>query len=291
MKGNKISIKNNNSTNSGDPYLPEIATVKKIIRETPNIISMQLVIDDGKNRKDFSFEPGQVGQISVFGFGESTFVINSPASNKDYLQFSVMKAGVNTTAIHNLSEGEKVGLRAPLGNWFPYKEMERKKIIFVGGGIGLAPLRPLIFYMLASRDKYEKLTLLSAAKTPDDFCFKYDIEAWERSKDIDVVSTIDTVCTGWDKEVGLCPNVLEALKPSPVNTIAIVCGPPIMIKYTLQVLDRLGFEEDMIYTTLERRMKCGIGKCGRCNIGEKFVCLDGPVFTLKELNSLSEAFM
>ncbi len=291
MKGNKINIENNNSGNTGNPYLPEIATVKKIIRETPNIVSLQLVIDDERKRKDFSFEPGQVGQISVFGFGESTFVINSPPSNKDYLQFSIMKAGVNTTAIHNLSEDEKVGLRAPLGNWFPYQEMEGKKIIFVGGGIGLAPLRPLIFYMLENKDKYKELTLLSAAKTPDDFCFKYDIEAWEKSKDIDIISTIDTVCTGWDKEVGLCPNVLEALKPSPVNTIAIVCGPPIMIKYTLQVLDRLEFEEDMIYTTLERRMKCGIGKCGRCNIGEKFACLDGPVFSLKELNSLSEAFM
>ncbi|MFC2145712.1 FAD/NAD(P)-binding protein, partial [Actinomycetota bacterium] len=272
-------------------YLPEVATVKKIIKETPNIVSLQLVIDDEKKRTDFSFEPGQVGQLSVFGFGESTFVINSPESNKDFLQFSIMKAGVNTTAIHNLSEGEKVGLRAPLGNWFPYQEMEGKKIIFVGGGIGLAPLRPLIFYMLENKDKYEKLTLLSAAKTPDDFCFKYDIEAWEKSKDIDVVSTIDTVCTGWDKKVGLCPNVLEALKPSPENTIAIVCGPPIMIKFTLDVLDGLGFKEDAIYTTLERRMKCGIGKCGRCNIGEKFVCLDGPVFSLKELNDLSEHFM
>ena len=149
----------------------------------------------------------------------------------------------------------------------------------------------VIYLTDENKDKYKELTLLSAAKTPDDFCFKYDIEAWEKSKDIDVVSTIDTVCTGWDKKVGLCPNVLETLKPSPVNTVAIVCGPPIMIKYTLEVLDRLEFKEDMIYTTLERRMKCGIGKCGRCNIGEKFVCLDGPVFSLKELNALSEPFM
>ena len=291
MKGTKIIKENINSSNTGNPYLPEITTVKKIIKETPNIVSLQLVIDNENRRNDFSFEPGQVGQLSVFGFGESTFVINSPTSNKDFLQFSIMKAGVNTTAIHNLSEGEKVGLRAPLGNWFPYQEMEGKNVIFVGGGIGLAPLRPLIFYMLENKDKYEKLTLLSAAKTPDDFCFKYDIKSWEKSEDIDVVSTIDTVCTGWDKKVGLCPNVLETLKPSPVNTVAIVCGPPIMIKYTLDVLDRLEFKEDMIYTTLERRMKCGIGKCGRCNIGEKFVCLDGPVFSLKELNDLSEPFM
>jgi sulfhydrogenase subunit gamma (sulfur reductase) len=272
-------------------YLPEIATVKKIIRETPAIVSLQLVIDDEEKRNSFSFEPGQVGQLSVFGFGESTFVINSSPSNKDHLQFSIMKAGVNTTALHNLTEGEKVGLRAPLGNWFPYQEMEGKNIIFIGGGIGLAPLRPLIMYMLENKDKYKDLTLLAAAKTPDDFCFATDIETWENSKEMKVVMTIDTACDMWGKEVGLCPNVLESMKPSPQNTIAITCGPPIMIKYTLEVLLKLGFEEDMIYTTLERRMKCGIGKCGRCNIGEKFVCVDGPVFSLKELNQISEPFM
>ncbi len=277
--------------NTKNLLLPEIATIKKIIKETPNIISLQLVLDDKDLMRDFSFEPGQVGQISVFGFGESTFVINSPPSNKDYLQFSIMKAGFNTTAIHNLSEGEKVGLRAPLGNWFPYKKMEGKKILFIGGGIGLAPLRPLIFHTLENKQNYQKLTLLYAAKTPEDYCFKYDISTWEKSGDIELIQTIDNACYGWDKEVGLCPNVLENTAPSPVNTIAVVCGPPIMIKYTLEVLKRLKFENDMIYTTLERRMKCGIGKCQRCNIGEKFVCVDGPVFSLTELNKLVESFI
>lgn len=284
-------ISNKNLYKKENPYLPSVATVKEIIKETPNIISLKLILDNEEERKWFHFEPGQVGQISVFGFGESTFVINSSPSNKDYLQFSILKAGVNTTAIHNLSEGEKVGLRAPLGNWFPYKRMEGKKIIFIGGGIGLAPLRPLISYMLENKERYEKLTLLAAAKTPEDFCFKYDIEKWENSDYIEVISTIDTACYGWDKKVGLCPNVLEQLNPSPVNSVAVTCGPPIMIKFVLKVLDKLKFKEDSIYTTLERRMKCGVGKCGRCNIGEKFVCTDGPVFSLKELNSFTEPFM
>jgi len=277
--------------NDKNPYRPDIGTVKKIISETPNIVTLQIVIDDKDKREKFSFEPGQVGQISVFGFGESTFVINSPPSNKEYLQFSVMQAGINTKAIHNLSEGEKVGIRAPLGNWFPYKEMEGKNIVIVGGGIGLAPLRPLIFHILENRTKFKDLMVLAAAKTPEDFVFKDDLDAWEKSKDIEVYSTIDVACDGWDKKVGLCPNVLEALSPSPVNTVAITCGPPIMIKFTLEALDRLGFKEDMIYTTLERRMKCGVGKCGRCNIGEKFVCVDGPVFSLKELNEIPEPYM
>jgi len=271
--------------------LPEIATIKRIIKETPNIISLQLALDDENSMRNFSFKPGQVGQISVFGFGESTFVINSSPSNKEYLQFSIMKAGFNTTAIHNLSEGEKVGLRAPLGNWFPSEDMQGKRIIFVGGGIGLAPLRPLIFHALENKNKFKELTLLYAAKTPEDYCFKYDIAEWEKSRDIKLIQTVDNACYGWDMEVGLCADVLERLAPSSVNTVAVVCGPPIMIKFTLQVLKKLNFADDMIYTTLERRMKCGIGKCGRCNIGEKFVCADGPVFTLKELNNLCENFI
>ena len=291
MEDKKTILEDKKLNKGENPYRPEIATVIKVIRETPNIVSIQVVIDDKKKREKFSFEPGQVGQISVFGFGESTFVINSPPSNKEYLQFSVMSAGVNTKAIHNLSDGEKVGIRAPLGNWFPYKEMEGKNIIFVGGGIGLAPLRPLILHVLENKGRYKELTLLAAARTPEDFVFKNDIESWDKSKDIEVISTIDTACTGWDKKVGLCPHVLEALNPSPVNTIAITCGPPIMIKFTLEALDRLKFKEDTIYTTLERRMKCGIGKCGRCNIGEKFVCVDGPVFSLKQLNENTEPFM
>ncbi|MEI7615212.1 MAG: FAD/NAD(P)-binding protein [Actinomycetota bacterium] len=271
--------------------MPEIATIKKIIQETPNIVSLQVALDDNEAMKNFSFEPGQVAQISVFGFGESTFVINSTPSNKDYLQFSIMKSGVNTTAIHNLSEGEKVGIRAPLGNSFPYKRMEGKNILFIGGGIGMAPLRPLIFHALENKEKYMDLTLLCAAKSPDDFCFKYDLEEWSKSKDIALTQTIDNSCYGWDKEVGLCPNVLEKMYPSHQNTVAVLCGPPIMIKYTLGILKKLDFEDENIYTTLERRMKCGIGKCGRCNIGEKFVCVDGPVFSLKELNSIPESFI
>ena len=277
--------------NVKNQLLPMIATIKKIIIETPIIVSLQVVLDDDEVMKNFTFEPGQVGQISVFGFGESTFVINSTPSNKDYLQFSIMKSGANTTAIHNLSEGEKVGIRAPLGNWFPYKIMEGKNILFIGGGIGMAPLRPLIFHTLENKEKYKKLTLLSAAKSPDDFCFKYDLEEWEKLKDIELTQTVDNACYGWDKETGLCPNVLEKMNPSPENTIAVLCGPPIMIKYTIGILKKLNFEDENIYTTLERRMKCGIGKCGRCNIGEKFVCVDGPVFSLKELNSLSESFI
>ncbi len=271
--------------------IPDIATVRNKIAETPNIVTLQVTFDDKNIMEKFAFEPGQVAQVSVFGYGESTFVINSSPLNKEYLEFSIMKAGVNTTAIHNLSQGEKIGIRAPLGRPFPYREMEGKNIFFIGGGIGLAPLRPLIFYILANKEKYARLTLLNAAKTPEDFCFEKDLKNWEDTGGLQLIQTIDNACYGWDKEVGLCPDVLEKINPSPVNSIAVVCGPPIMIKFTLAVLKKSGFNESSILTTLERRMKCGIGKCGRCNIGEKFVCTDGPVFSLKELNALCECFI
>ncbi len=283
--------KNNKIKDKDNPYLPSIAIVKEVIRETPNIISLKIELEDQKEKKSFSFKPGQVGQISVFGSGESTFVINSSPSDTDYLQFTVMKVGVNTTAISNLSEGERVGLRAPLGNSFPCQEWEGKNILIIGGGIGLAPLRPLIFYILENREKYKDLTVLYAAKTPQDLCYKYDLKDWEKLGDINLVQTIDNPCPEWDKEVGLCPNVLEKMNPSPGDTAAITCGPPIMIKYTLEVLKKLKFERNMVYTTLERRMKCGVGKCGRCNVGEKFVCMDGPVFSLEELESIPEPFI
>ena len=266
--------------------MPEIATIKKIIQETPNIVSLQVALDDNEAMKNFSFEPGQVAQISVFGFGESTFVINSTPSNKDYLQFSIMKSGVNTTAIHNLSEGEKVGIRAPLGNSFPYKRMEGKNILFIGGGIGMAPLRPLIFHALENKEKYMDLTLLCAAKSPDDFCFKYDLEEWSKSKDIALTQTIDNSCYGWDKEVGLCPNVLEKMYPSHQNTVAVLCGPPIMMKFaTFKLLD-LGFKDANIYLSMEKNMSCGIGKCGHCRIGPYYACKDGPVFTYDKIKEL-----
>lgn len=269
-----------------NPYLPELVKVTKIIEETPNIKSFQVVFKDPERLKNFTFEPGQVGQLSVFGAGESTFVINSPPTRMDYLQFSVMRTGEVTNVLHEIFEGDEIGLRAPLGNYFPYNDMKGKKILFVGGGIGLAPLRTLILYMLDNRNDYDDVTILYGARTPSDLCYKTDLEEWENRSDVNLVLTVDNEFPGWTKRVGMVPNVLKEMAPSPENTVAITCGPPIMIKFTLQALAQLNFKEENIVTTLEKRMKCGIGICGRCNIGQKYVCKDGPVFTLKELNEL-----
>ena len=271
---------------SANPYLPDMATVVEVIEETSNIKTFRMVLNDKQRMKEFSFEPGQVGQLSVFGAGESTFVINSSPTRMDYLQFSVMRVGEVTNRLHQLRPGDQIGVRAPLGNAFPVKELEGKNIIFIGGGIGMAPLRTLFVYMLDNRKKYKDITLLYGARTPDDLSYRAELPEWTGRKDVNVVLTVDNPAEGWEHKVGLIPNVLLEMKPSPKNTVAVTCGPPIMIKFTLQALKKLGFEDENIITTLEKRMKCGVGICGRCNIGTKYVCIDGPVFTYAQLKEL-----
>ena len=270
----------------GNPYLPMTATVKEIIRETGNIKTLRVVIDDPEKAAAFRFEPGQVGQLSVFGAGESTFVINTPPSCRDYLQFSVMQTGEVTGAIHRLSVGDKVGVRAPLGNFFPYNQWKGKNIVFVGGGIGMAPIRTIMLHLLENKQDYGKISLLYGARSPRDMAFSYELESWLANPDLDCTLCIDAPFEGWPHKVGLIPNVLTELAPSPDNTVAVLCGPPIMIKFTVQALEKLGFAPENIVTTLEKRMKCGIGICGRCNIGGKYVCVDGPVFTWAQLREL-----
>lgn len=273
-------------TGNENPYLPELATVTKVIEETPNIKSFQVVFNDQEKMKNFTFEPGQVGQLSVFGVGESTFVINSPPTRMEYLQFSVMKAGEVTTALHGIYEGDVIGVRAPLGNWFPYNDMKGKNILFIGGGIGLAPLRTLILYMLDNRADYKDITIIYGSRTPPDLCYKDELKEWEERSDVNLILTVDNEFPGWTKRTGFVPTVLKEEAPKADNTIAITCGPPIMIKFVLEGLAQLSFPEENIVTTLEARMKCGIGLCGRCNLGHKYICKDGPVFTLKQLKEL-----
>ena len=270
----------------GNPYLPMPATVTEIIPETANIKTLRVVLEDDERMRDFKFQPGQVGQISVFGVGEATFVINSPPSQKAYLQFSVMRAGEVTSAIHKLSPGDKVGVRAPLGNHFPWQEWKGKSLFLVGGGIGMAPIRTIMLHLLEQKGDYGKISLLYGARSPRDMAYAYEMPAWLDNPDLDATFCIDQPFDGWSHKVGLIPNILLELKPNPQNCVAVLCGPPIMIKFTVQALEKLGFPPESIVTTLEKRMKCGIGICGRCNIGGRYVCVDGPVFTWKQLQEL-----
>ncbi|NLI31713.1 MAG: hydrogenase [Deltaproteobacteria bacterium] len=268
-----------------NPYRPELATVKEVIQETQNIRTLRVVLDDEERMRQFTFRPGQVGQLSVFGVGESTFVINSPPSCREYLQFSVMRTGEVTQRIHQLSPGDQIGVRAPLGNGFSFEDLKGKDVLFVGGGIGMAPLRTLLLHMIDHRSDYGDIMIIYGARSPQDLCYRYEFDMW-KGGNVNLVLTVDSEFPGWNGRVGFVPTVLTEEAPAAHNRVAIVCGPPIMIKFVLFNLKELGFQDDQILTTLEKRMKCGIGICGRCNIGTSYVCLDGPVFSVEQLKGM-----
>ena len=264
-------------------YLPHIAVVEKIIEETPGVITFHFNFKDEKLKKEFTFESGQFGEYSIFGVGEATFCISSSPTRRDHLEFAVQKVGRVTNALCRLGIGAEIGFRGPYGNSFPLDFLQGKNLVFVAGGIGLAPLRSLIWNVIDNRDKYGNIDIIYGARSPSDLCFKYDLDAWEQDKTVKITTTVDKGDESWTGNVGFVPQILEQVAPSAQNAMAIVCGPPIMIRFTFPVLEKLGFTPEQMITTLEKRMKCGIGKCGRCNIGDIYVCRDGPVFTFAQI--------
>jgi len=267
----------------GNVYLPHIAMIEKIVDETYDTRTFHINFKDKRLREEFTFRSGQFALCSVFGVGEAPFAISSSPTRKDHLEIAVRRVGRLTNALHRLGVGAEIGFRGSYGNGFPLDLLQGKNLVFVAGGIGLTPLRSLIWNVIDNRDKYEKIDIIYGARTPADLCFTYDLEAWEKDKSINMVTTIDKEDKGWIGRIGLVPVVLEQVAPSPDNAVALVCGPPIMIRFTFPVLTKLGFTPEQMMTTLEKRMKCGIGKCGRCNIGNVFVCRDGPVFTYAQI--------
>jgi NAD(P)H-flavin reductase len=266
-------------------YLPHIVVIERIIEETPSVRTFHFNFKDKKLGKEFSFESGQFAQYSVFGIGEASFCISSSPTRRDHLEFAAQRVGRVTNALHRLGVGAEIGFRGPYGNSFPLDFLKSKNLVFVGGGIGLAPLRSLIWNVIDNRNKYKKVDIIYGARSPADLCFKYDLDSWEKDKSLNIVTTIDREHNDWPGKVGLVPKVLEELAPSAREAVAIVCGPPIMIRFTFPVLTKLGFKPEQMLTTLEKRMKCGIGKCGRCNIGNVYVCRDGPVFSYEQIKS------
>ena len=277
--------------NDENPYLPHIMVIEKIVEETPDTKTFHFNFKDPQMKEQFTFNSGQFGEYSIFGVGESTFCISSSPTRMDHLECSIKKVGKVTTDFHELSEGDEIGFRGPFGNDFPLDIMKSKNLIFIGGGIGLAPLRSLIWNVYDNRNDYNEIAIIYGARSPTDQCFTYDLEEWDKDDTINLYLTVDGGDNTWTGREGFVPAVLEEVAPSPDNAIAITCGPPIMIKFVLQSLEKLGFVPNQIVTTLEMRMKCGVGKCGRCNIGNIYVCKDGPVFTYQQImNFLSKEF-
>ncbi|HNX86574.1 MAG TPA: FAD/NAD(P)-binding protein [Bacteroidales bacterium] len=272
--------------------VPMMCRIDKVIQETPDIRTYRLKFKEEGMMDRFNWLPGQFVEFSLLGSGECTFCIASSSTRKETFDCSIKRAGVVTADIHTgLDEGDEVGIRGPYGNWFPLEDLKGKNLLFVGGGIGLAPLRSLIQYCIDNRKDYKDFTILYGARTSADLCYKDEIADWRKDPSLKVILTIDKPEETWKENVGVVPKILEeVVKPVVENTKVITCGPPIMIKYTLLSLDKLGFAPKDVITTLEMKMQCGLGKCGRCNIGSTYVCKDGPVFTYEQLKKLPDEF-
>ncbi|GAB6084752.1 FAD/NAD(P)-binding protein [Alkaliphilus crotonatoxidans] len=269
-----------------NPLIPMQGKVVNIITESSDVKTFQV-----EPEKPLNHTPGQCAMLSLLGIGEALFSITSPPG-RNYVEFSIKKVGRLTEALHQLEIGDEIGIRGPYGNGFPVEDLMEKKLLFIGGGIGLAPLRSLVQYTLDHRNQYpDQFQLVYGARSVGDLIFKGDIfENWPGEKNFEVNLAVDSAESKWKGFVGYVPQYLEQLCPDPQNTVAITCGPPIMIKYILQTLEKLGFKPDQIITTLEYKMKCGIGKCGRCNLDEHYLCKDGPVFYLYELKKIKNDF-
>lgn len=275
--------------NNFDALMPSVAVITDIRKDTPDVKTFRVVGLDGK--KPFLHEPGQCAMLSIPGVGEALFSITSSPTNEEYLEFSIKKCGCVTDMLHMLEVGQQVTLRGPYGRSFPVDTVFKgKNMLFIAGGIGLAPLRSVINYIRDKRADYGKVVIIYGARSKDDLVDYEEItKEWVNEPDFQVYLTIDRAQEGWDGHVGFVPNYAKELGLDNTYT-AVLCGPPIMIKFTLQGLLELGFEKKNIYTTLELRMKCGIGKCGRCNVGDKYVCKDGPVFCMTELDELPDEY-
>lgn len=267
-------------------YIPNPAVIEKIQKETFDTKTFRVKFADKKLAELFQYKQGQFMEISVLGAGEAPISITSTPSRKGFLEFTIRAAGKVTKSIHNLKKGDTIYLRGPYGNSFPFEQLKGKNIYFIAGGIGLAPLRSLINLVFDNRKDFKHIKILYGSKTPDELCFKEEIEAWKKIPDTEVWLTVDKPCDGWGCRVGVVTELWKDTKIQPDNAVAVLCGPPIMIKFAALKLTESKFNDKDIIMTLERYMKCGIGKCGHCNIGEKFVCIDGPVFTYSQVKEL-----
>jgi len=264
-------------------YKPKEAIVEDIIAESPTIKTFVL-----KPREQFEFRTGQFIELTLPGIGEAPFTPSSDPNIKDKIDVTVMNVGRVTSLLHASSKNISLGLRGPYGKGYPLDQFGGKDILIVGGGVGLAPLRSLLFTLFAQINKYNKVVLRYGARTPDDIIYKESIPQWAKKKKVDVVTTVDVGSPHWKGNVGLVTTILKDPPVDLKKAISIVCGPPIMMKFvTLKLLD-VGFKPQDIYLSMEKNMSCGLGKCGHCRMGRYYVCKDGPVFTYEQLKDIHD---
>ncbi len=277
-----------------NPYIPYPVRLTKVevATEDKSLRNFEMEFLNPEQAKEFKYLPGQFAELSIAGYGESPIGIASSPTEGDRLLFTVSKAGVVTTKLHNMVEGDVMGVRGPLGNWYPLESMEGKDIYIIAGGYAVTTLRSTMIWLMdpENRKKFGEITFIYGARTPGMLLYRDEIAEWAKRSDINCHITIDKEAPGWDGLVGFVPTITEQVAPKPDNAVSLICGPPVMIKFTQPVLDKLGWQGDQIIMSLENRMKCGIGICGRCNVGPYYVCKDGPVFTKSQLDELPKEY-
>jgi len=269
-------------------YLPQIARIIDVRDETPDTKTFVFRLRDDAAHAAFAWRPGQFVELSVFGLGEAPFGFASSPTRKGSFEITIRAVGALTRALHAMGAGAEVGIRGPLGNSFPYDEVQGRDILFIAGGIGLPPLRALIHNMFDERPKFGNITILYGARTPTDLVYKAELKEWASRQDIKFMVTVDRSEPGWEGNVGMVPTLFPKAGIKPEGTVSYMCGPPVMIRFVIQDLVSMGFADEDIISTLERHMKCGVGKCNHCCIGHKYVCRDGPVFSYKQMKGLLE---
>jgi sulfhydrogenase subunit gamma (sulfur reductase) len=268
-------------------YRPHLSEVARIEQETPDTQTYFLAADGIDWRG--AYQPGQFVELSVFGVGEAPFCLAQSPTRSEFIEVTIRRTGAVTDRLHTYRPGDVVGLRGPFGNWFPFERARGRNLLFVGGGIGLPPLRSLINYVLDRRADYGDVAVLYGARTPADRVYKRELAEWSRSPALTLIETVDRADDTWTGRVGVVTTLLKEMTVDPAATLAFTCGPPVMLKFVMAELIGLGLPPSNIITTLERYMKCGVGKCGHCAVGHHYICVDGPVYNFDQITRLPEA--
>ncbi|HDI31807.1 MAG TPA: oxidoreductase [Thermofilum sp.] len=269
-----------------NPYIPHIAKIRDFKEEAPDVRTFKLIFKDQRMANNFSIKPGQFIELTVFGYGEAPFSVSSYNLKGGEIELTIRKIGNLTRALFNMRKNEEVGIRGPFGRGWPLEDMKGENLLIIAGGIGIAPLKPLIEYVINERNLFGDVTLLYGARTPKDIVYKKELEGWKNY--IDVHLTVDKADEKWRGRTGVVTVLLEDVKVNPSETYSLQCGPPIMMHFVTKKLIEMGFQHERIFLSLERLMKCGMGFCGHCMIGGKFVCKDGPVFGYNEIIAIPE---
>lgn len=266
-----------------NPYVCKEIKLQEVVEESPAIKTFRF-----KPKGGFHFTTGQFVELGIPGVGEAPFTPSSNPEDKESLEITIMNAGKVTSRLHEMKGGETLGIRGPLGDGYPLDKFKGKEVYIVGGGVGLAPLRSLLYELLNNIKDYKKVLLRGGAKTPKDLIYKEQLKEWSKRKDLDVKITVDAKEGDWNGHVGIVTTILDRKDVDPKNSVAVVCGPPIMMKFVTFNLLEMGYEDKDIYLSMEKNMSCGIGKCGHCRIGTYHACKDGPVFTYDKIKNFHE---